>query len=200
MRVCFLAMKKIFLYKNCVCVQTKLWKGWGEKEACLKGLLTKGRLSHTLTSAARSPSIPAQRESLVMGATGGGTGTHCLKWPFWCNVSQLKQETSQSQQRTSRGFWAALPTSSAFFCSCGSIFFQTHGKIEEEIQALHCIFSEAKGLFWGSVEELQVSTKWWLSKTVSYRGPHPSEESSSLLMKANTSCLCVSFAFSSFEQ
>lgn len=34
---------------------------------------------------------------------------------------------------------------SVFFCSCGSIFFQTHGKIEEEIQALRCIFSEAKG-------------------------------------------------------
>lgn len=65
-------MKKLFLHKNCVCVQTELWKGWDEK-AFLKGLLNKGRLSHTLTSAAQSPFIPAhtQRQHLVMGATRG---------------------------------------------------------------------------------------------------------------------------------
>lgn len=67
---CFLALKELFLHRNCVCVQTELWKGWGEKEACLRGRLNKGRLSHTRTSAAQSPSVSGhnQREHMVMGA------------------------------------------------------------------------------------------------------------------------------------
>lgn len=127
MTVCFLAMKNLFLHKNCVCVRTELWKGWDEKEARLKGPLDKGRLSHTLTSAAQSPSVPAysQRECLVTGVTRGGTGTHCLKWPFSCNVSQFKRETSRSQQRTSRGFGTALPTSPELFVAVVQFFSDT---------------------------------------------------------------------------
>lgn len=47
-------MKEFFLHRNCVCIQAEQWKGWGGKEACLRGRLNKGRLSHSLTSAAQS--------------------------------------------------------------------------------------------------------------------------------------------------
>lgn len=56
-------------------------------------------------------SLPLARENAWWWDNQGRDGNSWPKVTFQCKVSQLKGKTSRSQQRRSRGFWAALATS-----------------------------------------------------------------------------------------
>ena len=117
-------------YTNCVCIQAEQWEGCGEKEACLRGRLNKGRLSHSLTSAAQSLSTSGHSQR----AHGDGS-----TWGDWNSLPEMAllmkraaawiSDVPKSAGNLLR-LWAALPISELVGTVLHFIlfyFFQTHG-------------------------------------------------------------------------